>query len=104
MKITVPIEVEVNLTPEQRILYLKEWVYKWLKEIEHEGSDYNNSTVVIKDDKLFWRYQRSYPTPTGNALCEFQYKYIPIEDNELLLKFFKSAIETVNTYYKINEK
>ena len=55
MKITVPIEVEVNLTPEQRILYLKEWVYKWLKEIEHEGSDYNNSTVIVKDDKIIAR-------------------------------------------------
>lgn len=104
MKITIPIETEVNLTALQRILFLKEWVYKWLKEIESEGSNYPNSKVVIKEDKLFWQYQRSYPTPHGNALGEFQYKYIPIEDNKLLLEFYKSAVSTINIYEKISQE
>lgn len=103
MKVTVPIEVEVNLTGEQRIACLKEWVYKWLKEIEPQGSDYYNSKVIVKEDKLYWQYQRSYPTLHGNVLGDFQYKYIPIKDNELLLKFYKSAVETINTYYNIKE-
>ena len=47
MKITIPIETEVNLTAPQRILFLKEWVYKWLKEIESEGSNYPNSNHYL---------------------------------------------------------
>lgn len=104
MKITVPIEVEVDLTGEQRIAYLKEWIYKWLKEVEPTGSDYYNSKVVVKDNKLYWQYQKSYPIPNGTALGEFQYKYIPVEDNEVLLKFYINAIETINTYYKLVEE
>ena len=52
MKLNVPIEVDVNLTPYEIICYLKQWIYPILKEHKKKNSDWCNSRAIVKDGNI----------------------------------------------------
>ena len=104
MKLTIPIELDVNLTPEEIIRYVKQWIYPILKQYQLKGSDYCNSTAIVRDNKLYWRYQETYgstPIPIdsfcGTFESELQYKEIIIND-PVLFDMCKGAVELINNF------
>ena len=53
MKLKVPIEVNVNLTPNEIMIYLRQWIYPILKEHQSKGSDWCTSRAIVKDGELY---------------------------------------------------
>ena len=91
MKITVPIELDVDLTLNEIVRYVKNWVYPLLKEYQLHGADYFSSKAVVKNGKLYWEFHR-------DVMCEKQWNEIKIED-EIIFNMCKGAVEFINSYY-----
>lgn len=92
MKVTIPVDVEVELKPGQIVKYVEGWIYPILRKYEKEGSDYANSTAVFKNDKLYWEY-----APSG---WELQRKEIKITD-PVIFEMCKGGVMLINSYEKI---
>lgn len=91
MKITIPVELDVNLTELEIIKYVRNWIIPLLRRYKSKGSDWSTSKPIIQDGKLFWRYQET----CGEFQHEVQYEEIPIEDKEIF-NLCKGAIEFLN--------
>lgn len=104
MKIEVPVEVDVNLTPYQIICYLREWIIPILRDHKKKNSDWCNSRAIVKDGILYWQYR---PTMGGNGYdkydCEIQYEPINIQD-EKVFNLCKAAVELLDAYADIHAK
>lgn len=106
MKVTVPIPLDVNLTPDEIICYLKQWIYHQLKIYQYKSSNYWNSTAVVRNNKLYWQYQK---TIGGNShvgdgfLTEQLYEEIPIED-EVMFNICKNAVLLLNSYQELKNR
>ena len=96
MKITVPIELDVDLSLNEIVRYVKNWVYPLLKEYQLHGSDYDGSKAIIKDGKLYWKYY-------NRIICDTTYEEIKIED-EIIFNMCKGAVEFINSYYDMVEQ
>ena len=100
MKINVPIDLDINLTPKQIVMYLKDWLYPILRKYEREGSEYANSEPVVKDNTIYWKY-------LPNELIVFKgdegtkYQEIKIPD-ERIFNLCKTGVEFISAYERIN--
>ena len=101
MKINVPIDLDINLTPKQIVMYLKDWLYPILRKYEREGSEYTNSEPVVKDNTIYWKY-------LPNELIVFKgdeegtkYQEIKIPD-ERIFNLCKTGVEFISAYERIN--
>lgn len=106
MKIKVPIEADVDLTPYEIMYYLKQWIYPILKEHKKENSDWCTSKAIVKDGELYWQYQKTIGGNThyGNGfLTEIKYELIKIQD-EKVFNLCKAGIELLETYSEIHAK
>ena len=103
MKIKVPIEVDVNLTPYEIICYLKQWIYPILKEHKKKNSDWHTSKAIVKDDKLYWQYQKTMGHDEVLWLTEIQYEPIEILD-EKVFNLCKAGVELLEAYSEIHAK
>lgn len=102
MKLNVPIEVDVNLTPYEIICYLKQWIYPILKEHKKKNSDWCNSKAIVKNDKLYWRYQETTGFSSPN-FTEIKYEPIEIQD-EKVFNLCKAGVELLEAYSEIHAK
>ena len=106
MEITVPVKLDVNLTPNEIMIYLKQWIYPILKKYQSKGSDWCTSKAIVKNDKLYWQYQK---TIGGNAhygdgfLTELLFEEIIIED-EIMFNICKSAVLLLTSYQALKDK
>ena len=104
MKLNVPIEVDVNLTPYEIICYLKQWIYPILKEHKKKNSDWCNSRPIVKYDKLYWQYQETIDQDEDNTfLTEIKYEPINISD-EKVFNLCKASVELLEAYSEIHAK
>ena len=104
MKLNVPIEVDVNLTPYEIICYLKQWIYPILKEHKKKNSDWYNSRAIVKGDKLYWQYQETIEQDEDNTfLTEIKYEPIEIQD-EKVFNLCKAGVELLDAYSEIHAK
>lgn len=106
MKLNVPIEVDVNLTPYEIITYLKNWLYPILKEHKKKNSDWCSSRAIVKDDKLYWQYQKTIggnPHYEDGFLTEIKYEPINISD-EKVFNLCKAGVELLEAYSEIHAK
>lgn len=104
MKIKVPIEVDVKLTPYEIICYLKQWIYPILKEHKKKNSDWCNSRAIVKDNKLYWQYQETIDQDEDNTfLTEIKYEPINISD-EKIFNLCKAGVELLEAYSEIHAK
>ena len=100
MKIKVPIEVDVNLTPNEIMIYLKQWIYPILKKYQSKGSDWCTSKAIVKNDKLYWQYQNI----GGNShLTELFFEEIIIED-KVIFNVCKNAVLLLTAYQALKDK
>ena len=97
MKVTVPIEVDVNLTPEEIIICVRNWVYQILKQYEHKGSDCFSSKAIIKNEELYWEYIEQEVLPLESNIKEFSYQKIVIPD-EKVFNLCKAGIALITAY------
>ena len=107
MKIKVPIEIDVNLTSNEIMIYLKQWIYPLLKKYQNKGSDWCTSKAIVKNDKLYWQYQK---TIGGNPhygedgfLTELLFEEIIIED-EIMFNVCKNAVLLLTAYQALKDK
>ena len=104
MKVTVPIEVDVNLTPYEIIGYLKQWIYPILKEHKKKNSDWCNSRAIVINGKLYWQYQETIEQDEDNTfLTEVKYEPINISD-EKVFNLCKAGVELLEAYSEIHAK
>ena len=94
MKAKIPVEIELDLSPEQVIESLTEWIYSLLKKYEKEGSDSCTSEAVVKNNKIYWQYK-----PYG---WELQWKEIKIPDKSIF-NLCKAAVQLLQSYEEIEE-
>lgn len=95
MKINVPVQVDVDLDPLQTILFLKKYILHVIKLHKHKHINDWNANYVIKNEKLFCRYQEQG--------CEYQYEEIKIED-PAVFNLCKAGIELLEAYSEIHAK
>ena len=93
MKITVPIDISVELQPYQIISYIKMWIYPCLQAGKES---WYLSDIVVKDGKLYYEYRMTQDS-------EWQYKEITLEDKDLY-NLCKSAVQLINEYEKYCKK
>jgi len=91
MNITMPVDMEVELSPGEIVRYVEDWIYPILKKYEKEGSDSITSTAVLIKDKLYWEY-----SPYG---WELQRKEIKIKD-PVIFEMCKGGVMLINSYMK----
>lgn len=103
MKIKVPIEADVNLTPYEIICYLKQWIYPILKEHKKKNSDWCNSRAIVKNGKLYWQYQETIGQDGDTFLTEIKYEPINISD-EKVFNLCKASVELLEAYSEIHAK
>ena len=106
MKLSVPIEVDVNLTPKEIMIYLKQWIYPILKKYQSKGSDWCTSKAIVKNDKLYWQYQKTIggnPHYGDEFLTEIKYEPIEIQD-EKVFNLCKASVELLEAYSEIHAK
>ena len=97
MKIRVPIEVDVNLTPYEIICYIRQWIYPILKEYQSKGSDWYTSKAIVKDGQLYWQYQN-----IGDN-TQINYETIKIQDQKVF-NLCKAGVELLEAYSEIHAK
>lgn len=105
MKLNVPIEVDVNLTPYEVICFLKQWIYPILKEHKKKNSDWYTSKAIVKGNKLYWQYQETmgHDEDILPYLTEIRYEPIEIQD-EKVFNLCKSGVELLEAYSEIHSK
>lgn len=106
MKLKVPIEVDVNLTPNEIMCYLKQWIYPILKKYQSKGSDWYTSKAIVKNDKLYWQYQNiggGNPHYGDGFLTELFFEEIIIED-EIMFNVCKNAVLLLTAYQALKDK
>ena len=92
MKVTIPVDVEVELQPGQIVKYVEDWIYPILRKYEKEGAHYVDITAVLIKDKLYWEYE-----PYG---WEVQRKEIKIKD-PVIFEMCKGGVMLINSYERI---
>jgi hypothetical protein len=100
MKLSVPIEVDVNLTPNEIICYLKQWIYPILKKYQSKGSDWCTSKAIVKDGELYWQYQN---IGSNSHLTELFFEEIIIQD-EIIFNICKNAVLLLTAYQALKDR
>jgi len=100
MKLTVPIEVDVNLTPEEICKYIKDWLYPILEEQEKPESDWTNVKPIVKRGKIYWIYHKTTINLGYGYVSERQQKEIKIT-NKRLKNLCKYGLNFLEAYKEI---
>ena len=103
MEITVPVKLDVNLTPYEIICYLKQWIYPILEEHTNKNSDWYSSRAVVINGKLYWQYRKTIGQDGDTFLTEMQYEPINIYD-EKVFNLCKASVELLEAYSEIHAK
>ena len=103
MKLSVPIDVDVNLTPDEICKYIKDWLYSILEEHKQKNFGWCNSKAIVKDDKLYWKYQETIGQDGDTFLTKMKYEPINIVD-EKVFNLCKAGVELLEAYSEIHAK
>lgn len=94
MKVKVPIELDVDLEPNQICQSIKDWIYPILRKYQEIEWGSLDLQAIVKQDKLFWRYRKCIG---DTCTTETLYKEITISDKKIF-NLCKSGIELLNAY------
>lgn len=100
MEITVPVKLDVNLTPDEICKYIRNWVYPILEEQEKPETDWTNVKPIIKRGKIYWIYHKIAANLGYGYVSEQQQKEIKIT-NKRLKNLCKHGLSFLEAYEEL---